>query len=96
MEDLLTREKSDVKAPRPYNVVMFNDDYTVVDFVVYILIQIFGKTTDEAIALAQEVHENGRGIAGTYPRDIAETKVAQAMDKAKEYEFPFRMEAQPS
>ena len=96
MEDLLTKERADVKLPRRYNVVMLNDDFTPVDFVVEVLTRLFDKTFDEAAALAFEVHRGGRGIAGTYTRDIAETKQARAMDFAKSEEHPFRMEVQPA
>lgn len=94
MEDLLTREKRKVETPRTFNVVMLNDDYTPIDFVVYVLVEIFGKTMDEAVQLAVQVHQKGKGIAGTYTRDIAETKVSHAMDLAKENDHPFRLEVQ--
>lgn len=94
MEDLLTKEKMKVDVPKSYNVVMINDDFTPMDFVIDILIGIFGKTLQEALMLTFEVHNKGRGIAGTYTRDIAETKVAQAMDLAKAEEHPFRVEVQ--
>ena len=96
MEDLLTKEKTRVDAPRNYNVVMINDDFTPMDFVVDILVGVFGKTLNEALALTLEVHNKGRGIAGTYTRDIAETKVMKAMDMAKAEEHPFRVEVQPA
>lgn len=96
MEDLLTKDKADTKIPRNYNVVMLNDDFTPVDFVVEVLIRIFGKSTEEACALAFEVHKNGRGIAGTYPRDTAETMTMRAMNMAKAEEHPFMMQVQPS
>lgn len=94
MEDLLTKEKMKVDAPKSYNVVMINDDFTPMDFVIDILIGVFGKTLEEALALTFEVHNKGRGIAGTYTRDIAETKVTKAMDLAKAEEHPFRVEVQ--
>lgn len=96
MEDLLTREKRKVEVPKSYNVVMFNDDFTPVDFVVAVLMSVFGKETHDAVALAFEVHQTGRGIAGTYTRDIAETKVMKAMEMAKSEEHPFRVEVQPA
>tara|TARA_Y100001968_G_C19197868_1_gene638454 strand:- start:556 stop:846 length:291 start_codon:yes stop_codon:yes gene_type:complete len=96
MEDLLAKEKQKVEVPRTFNVVMFNDDYTHMDFVIIVLVEVFGKTVEEAVTLAVQVHKDGQGIAGTYSRDIAETKVTIAMDKAKEAEFPFRLEVQPA
>ena len=96
MEDLLTKEKIRVDAPRNYNVVMINDDFTPMEFVIEILIGIFGKTVEDALALTFEVHNTGKGIAGTYTRDIAETKVTEAMDLAKSEEHPLRVEVQPA
>ena len=96
MEDLLTKEKAKVHVPRNYNVVMINDDFTPMEFVIEILIGIFGKTVEDALALTFEVHNTGKGIAGTYTRDIAETKVTEAMDLAKSEEHPLRVEVQPA
>ena len=94
MEDLLTKDRTDVAIPKSYNVVMFNDDFTPMDFVIAILLKVFKKSETEALSLTMEVHNKGQGIAGTYSRDIAETKVTEAMDYAKAHEHPFRLEVQ--
>lgn len=71
--------------------IMHNDDFTTMDFVVGILIDIFHKDEAEAQRLMLMVHKSGRAAVGTYPYDIAATKVQTAMSRAKEEGFPFRM-----
>lgn len=94
MEDLLTRTKAKAKLPRLYSVVLLNDDFTPADFVARLLVEMFAKTTEEAISLAMEVHRKGRGIAGTYTRDIAETKVSRAVDAARAAGHPLLLDMQ--
>ena len=88
-----TREKTriDVREPRHYKVVMHNDDFTSMEFVVEILIDIFHKDGIEAERLMLMVHESGRASVGTYPYDIAVTKINSALARAKAEGFPFRM-----
>ena len=88
-----TREKTriDIREPRQYRVIMHNDDFTSMEFVVEILIDIFHKDEIEAQRLMLMVHESGRAAVGTYPYDIAVTKVQVAMARAKEEGFPFRL-----
>ncbi|MBQ8093119.1 MAG: ATP-dependent Clp protease adaptor ClpS [Clostridia bacterium] len=80
-----------VQEPKQYNVVMHNDDFTTMDFVVSILIEIFHKTPVTAEELMMKVHKSGRAVVGTYPYDIACTKVRQALNRARAENFPFRM-----
>jgi ATP-dependent Clp protease adaptor protein ClpS len=72
--DLL--EKDEVKAKRPsmWNIVFYNDDYTSMDFVVFVLTKVFHRSTEDALALTMAVHTQGRGIAGTYTFEVAEQK----------------------
>lgn len=77
--------------PKHYKVIMHNDDFTSMDFVVEILIDIFHKNETEAERLMLTVHESGRAAVGSYPYDIALTKVRAASARAKEAGFPFRM-----
>ena len=84
-----TRER--IKIPRQYQVLIYNDDFTPMDFVVEILIDIFHKGIPEAERLMLTVHESGRAVIGAYPYDIAVTKVQTALGLAKEQGYPFRM-----
>ena len=88
-----TREKTriDIREPKHYRVIMHNDDFTTMEFVVDILRDIFRKGEVEAIHLMMLVHECGRASVGSYPYDIAVTKVQAATTRAKEEGFPFRM-----
>ena len=88
-----TREKTriDIREPKHYQVIMHNDDFTTMEFVVDILRDIFHKGEVEAIHLMMLVHECGRASVGSYPYDIAVTKVQAATARAKEEGFPFRM-----
>ena len=87
-----TKEKTDLKTgkPSPYNVFLLNDDYTTMDFVVNILKRIFGKNLTEATQIMLQVHKKGVGLAGVYPREIAETKVEAVHRMARENEFPLK------
>ena len=85
------QQKVKLKVPRHYVVVMLNDDFTTMEFVVNVLIEIFHKDPITAEAIMMDVHKKGRGIVGAYPRDIATTKVDEAMARAKAEGFPFRM-----
>ena len=88
-----TREKTriHIKEPKHYRVIMHNDDFTSMDFVVKILMDIFHKEEAEAQRLMLMVHESGRAAVGAYPYDIAVTKVQAATARAKEEGYPFRM-----
>lgn len=88
-----TREKikTNIREPRHYQVIMHNDDFTSMEFVVDILIDIFRKDQLEAERLMLLVHQSGRAAVGSYPYDLAITKVQAATTRAKEEGFPFRM-----
>lgn len=88
-----TREKIriNIREPKRYRVIMHNDDFTSMEFVVEILMGIFHKEEAEAQRLMLMVHEGGRAAVGSYPYDIAVTKVQTAAARAKEEGFPFRM-----
>ena len=83
-------DKVDLQEPGMYNVLLLNDNYTTMDFVVAVLMQIFGKTSEQAMDIMLSVHEHGKGIAGTYVQDIAETKSNMVHKAAKEYGFPLK------
>lgn len=80
-----------IREPKHFKVIMLNDDFTTMEFVVNVLETIFNKDKASAEALMLMVHNNGRAAVGTYPYDIALTKIGKAMALAKEKGFPFRM-----
>ena len=88
-----TREKTriNIREPKRYRVIMHNDDFTSMEFVVEILMDIFHKNAMEAERLMLMVHESGKAAVGSYPYDIAVTKVQAATARAKEEGFPFRL-----
>ncbi len=88
-DDSLLLEE-DVREPRQYKVLLHNDDYTSMEFVIFVLIRVFRKSTDEATSIMLAVHEEGIGICGVYTHEIAETKVAQVYGMAREAGFPLR------
>lgn len=88
-----TRENTRIRIrePKHYKVIMHNDDFTTMEFVVEILIDIFHKSEMEAERLMLMVHESGKAVVGSYPYDIAVSKVQSATARAKAEGFPFRM-----
>ena len=88
-----TKEKtgSRIKEPRQFNVIMLNDDFTTMDFVVSVLVDIFHKDPVSAEAIMLGVHKSGQAVVGKYPYDIAVTRVNNALARAKKEGFPFRM-----
>src|SRR5438477_12365100 len=92
--DLL--EKDEVKAKRPsmWNIVVYNDDYTPMDFVEFVLKTVFHISTLDALALTLAVHTKGKGIAGTYTFEIAEQKQYEVLLMAKVEEHPLRVEVE--
>jgi ATP-dependent Clp protease adaptor protein ClpS len=93
MSELLDKQtnKQAIKPPSVWNVVFINDDFTPMDFVMYCCMTIFGKTEEQAYQLTMAVHESGKGIAGQYPRDIAETKQQMCLELARLNEHPFQV-----
>lgn len=83
-------ESQDVKEPEEYRVILLNDNYTTMEFVVSVLITIFHKTIPEATRLMLEVHKRGRSTVGVYGYDIAVTKVNQVHQVAKQNGFPLK------
>lgn len=89
--DLMVAEpKTRTKRPPMYKVILLNDDYTPMDFVVVVLEQIFRKTHEMALNLMLEVHQKGAAMAGIYTRDVAETKVDQVIEYARINEYPLQ------
>ena len=82
--------EDELKEPEMWNVLLHNDDYTTKFFVVEVLTTVFHKSVIDATKLMMYVHRNGRGVAGTYTWDIAQTKVTRVHQMAKKREFPLR------
>ena len=87
---VVTETKAKTKQPSMYKVLMLNDDYTPMEFVVYVLQKFFGKGGDEATQIMLHVHQKGVGICGVYSYEVAETKVTQVMNFAKKNEHPLQ------
>lgn len=78
----------DLEEPEFYHVILLNDDYTPMDFVMEVLMELFKKNKKDAYAIMMEVHTKEQGIAGTYMREIAEEKMKQVLHSAQANEFP--------
>ena len=89
-EDLKLLPEERVKTPRMYRVILHNDHFTTMDFVVEVLMTIFHMPAAKATQIMLDVHKKGIGICGVYPRDIAETKVMQVHDMARSRQFPLK------
>ena len=83
-----TRPKT--KKPSMYKVLMLNDDYTPMEFVVHVLERFFAMTTEQATEVMLSVHRRGVGICGVFPYEVAETKVTQVMDFARQHQHPLQ------
>ena len=90
-----TKKREKVEKARRFRVIFHNDDYTTMEFVIRVLIKFFHKSETEATQIMLSVHHKGQGVAGIYPRDVAETKVSQVMDYAKENGMPLLVTSEP-
>jgi ATP-dependent Clp protease adaptor protein ClpS len=88
--DLAAKKKRKLAEPEEFRVIMLNDDYTTMDFVVDILMAIFHKNAEDAARIMLDIHREGRGTAGIYLFDIAQTKAEQAQATARQQGFPLR------
>jgi ATP-dependent Clp protease adaptor protein ClpS len=87
---LATKTRTRTKKPSLYRVLLLNDDYTPMEFVVYVLERFFGKSREEATTIMLHVHQHGVGVCGVYTYEVAETKVAQVLDLARRNEHPLQ------
>jgi ATP-dependent Clp protease adaptor protein ClpS len=92
--DLLDRDEVKAKRPSMWNIVVYNDDYTPMDFVQFVLMKSFHRSTEDALALTFAVHTQGKGIAGTYTLEVAEQKQCEVLLMAKTEEHPLRVEVE--
>ena len=88
--DVITKPRTRTKKPRLYKVLLLNDDYTPMDFVIYVLEQYFNKSRSEATGIMLQVHRSGIGICGVFTYEVAETKVSQVMNIARQNEHPLQ------
>jgi len=87
---LITKTRPKTKKPSLYKVLLLNDDYTPMEFVVHVLERFFNKGREEATRIMLHVHQKGVGICGVFTYEIAETKVAQVMDFARQHQHPLQ------
>lgn len=84
------KDEQEIREPKLYRVILHNDDYTTMEFVIEILIVVFHKPAAEATRIMLDVHKKGKGICGVYHYDIAATKVTQVHTLARQREFPLK------
>jgi ATP-dependent Clp protease adaptor protein ClpS len=95
-DTVLDRQASKLAPPPMYQVVLLNDDYTPMEFVVVVLQRIFGKNEGEAARIMLKVHHEGRGVCGVYPRDIAATRVEMVRQMAQARQHPLQCIMEPA
>jgi ATP-dependent Clp protease adaptor protein ClpS len=88
--ELLTRTDEELKEPEEYSVLLLNDDYTTMEFVVTILMTVFRKSLPDATRIMLDVHKKGKGTVGVYSYDIAVTKINQVHQLARQNGFPLK------
>ena len=87
---VLAPERAKAKPPRMYKVILFNDDYTTMDFVIEVLQRFFAMNRERAMQIMLKVHNEGSAVCGVYSLDVAETKVTQVSEFAKQHGHPLR------
>jgi ATP-dependent Clp protease adaptor protein ClpS len=94
-EEVDVEERQKTAVPKRYKVIFHNDDYTTMEYVVEVLRRFFHKSETEALHIMLTVHKKGRAVAAIYPRDVAETKVAEVMRDARERGHPLLLTTEP-
>ena len=94
-DGLVTEKRAKTKTPRLYKVILHNDDFTTMEFVIYVLMKHFDKDQTAATQLMLQVHTRGQGIAGVYSYEVAETKQHEATDEAREHGMPLMVTMEP-
>ena len=95
IQETAVQERDQTAEPPMYRVLLYNDDYTTKEFVVVVLVDIFHKPVAEATQLMWRIHRKGKGVAGIFPREIAETKAATTREMAREQGFPLQLSLEP-
>ncbi len=88
--EIVTRTRVQTRKPSLYRVLLLNDDYTPMEFVVFILENFFNRSRDQAMRIMLHVHQKGVGVCGVFTFEVAETKVAQVLDLARRHEHPLQ------
>jgi ATP-dependent Clp protease adaptor protein ClpS len=94
-EDIEVEERRKTSRPKRFKVLFHNDDYTTMEYVIEVLRRFFHKTETEALHVMLTVHKKGKAVAGLYPRDVAETKVAEVMRDARDRGHPLLLTTEP-
>ena len=91
IEQVETRDKVELVFPNRYNVLLLNDDYTPMDFVIQLLVEVFNRSLDEATAITMKVHDEGQGVAGTYSHEVAEQKQNETLMISRHNGHPLKV-----
>ena len=94
-KDILVKDRQKIDRPKKYKVVFYNDDFTPMNLVTLILMEVFNKGEPEASSIMMKVHKRGRAIAGVYSKEIAQTKVETTKMYARGAGYPLHAEAEP-
>lgn len=89
------KERVELQTPKMYRVIMLNDDYTTMDFVIHVLMDVFHMPENTAVEVMIDVHKKGKGVCGTYTREVAQTKTNKVHRMAKEASYPLRCTMEP-
>ena len=89
-DQVVTKTRKKLKPPTGYKVLLHNDNYTTMEFVVYVLESVFHKSPSDAMRIMLHVHKTGIGVCGVFTHEVAETKVAAVHDLAGQYEYPLK------
>ncbi|MEZ5307108.1 MAG: ATP-dependent Clp protease adaptor ClpS [Pyrinomonadaceae bacterium] len=88
-EEVLTETRKKLEKPPMFKVLLHNDDFTTMDFVIYVLRNVFNRSEGESVTIMLKVHNEGVGVAGIYSYEVASMKAEKAMNMARSREFPF-------
>ncbi len=88
--DLVVKERTETKKPKMWKVLIHNDDFTTMEFVVWVLVTVFHHSPEEAARIMLHVHSSGVGVAGVFTREIAETKSRKVVQLARAHQFPLQ------
>jgi ATP-dependent Clp protease adaptor protein ClpS len=94
-KDILVKDRQKIDRPKRYKVVFYNDNYTPMNFVTLVLMDVFNKGQPEAENIMMKVHKQGKAVAGVYSKQIAETKISTATIYARESGYPLHAESEP-